>query len=173
MIKTAVLALVIVLLGGAAAQAGSQTFDTWIAGVDAAGATHASTMNDSGYILGQHCDRDAGPCYWLLGMSTRCRPGAKYPVLVNSDAAAQSLELGCTGETAGQAGIYGLVFTDFDAISALIARSRRIAIAFPLKGDQFRVVRFDLIGAPEALAAMRAAGAKPERQPRDTPGDTR
>jgi hypothetical protein len=65
------------------------------------------------------------------------------------------------------------VFTDFDAISALIARSRRIAIAFPLKGDQFRVVRFDLIGAPEALAAMRAAGAKPERQPRDTPGDTR
>jgi hypothetical protein len=33
-----------------------------------------------------------------------------------------------------------LVFTDFDAISSLIARSRRIAIAFPIKGGGRRRV---------------------------------
>jgi hypothetical protein len=93
----------------------------------------------------------------VLGLSARCKTGTKYPVLVNSDVSAQSLEVGCTGETAGQAGTYGLVFTDSEAIGSMIARSTRLGIAFPLKGDQFRVVRFDVTGAPAALAAARAA----------------
>jgi hypothetical protein len=150
----------IAFLCGFAARAESQTFDTWATSTDGAGGVYASTVNDSGHILGQYCDPSAGSCYWLLGMSTRCRPGARYPVLVNSDTAAQSLEVGCTGETGGQAGTYGLVFTDFEAISNIIAGSHRLGIAFPLKGDQFRVVRFDLVGAPAALAAMRAKGSK-------------
>lgn len=158
--RRVVLVVVLALLSGFATRAEPQTFDTWATSTDAAGGVYASTVNDSGHILGQYCDPSAGSCYWLLGMSTRCKPGSRYPVLVNSDTAALSLEVGCTGEAGGQGGTYGLVFTDFEAISNLIEGSRRLGIAFPLKGDQFRVVRFDLVGAPAALAAMRAKGWK-------------
>jgi hypothetical protein len=166
--KRVVAVVAIALLSGFVALAEPQTFDKWAASIDGTGGVYASTVTDSGHILGQYCDPSAGSCYWLLGMSTRCKPGAKYPVLVNSDTTAQSLEVGCTGETAGQAGTYGLVFTDFEAISNIIASSRHIGIAFPLKGDQFRVVRFDLVGAPAALAAMRAASSKSRPAPQDT-----
>jgi hypothetical protein len=157
------------LLCGFVARAESQTFGTWAASVDDTGGVYASTVTDSGHILGQYCDPSVASCYWLLGMSTRCKPGAKYPVLVNSDTAAQGLEVGCTGETAGQAGTYGLVFTDFEAISRIIASSHQLGIAFPLKGDQFRVVRFDLVGASAALAAMRASSSKPRPAPPEAP----
>lgn len=150
-------AFALAILTGAATPAAAQSFDRWTTGADEQGGTHASVMNDSGFILGQYCDSRTGPCYWVLGLSARCKTGTKYPVLVNSDVSAQSLEVGCTGETAGQAGTYGLVFTDSEAIGSMIARSTRLGIAFPLKGDQFRVVRFDVTGAPAALAAARAA----------------
>jgi hypothetical protein len=158
----------VALVSGFVSLAEPQTFDKWAASTDGTGGVYASTVNDSGHILGQYCDPSAGSCYWLLGMSARCRVGTRYPVLVNSDTTAQSLEVGCTGETIGQAGTYGLVFTDFEAISNIIAGSRHIGIAFPLKGDQFRVVKFDLVGAPAALAAMRAASSKSRPAPEDT-----
>lgn len=152
----------------AATPLAAQTLDGWTTGSDAQGGVHASTMNESGYILGQFCDSRTGPCYWLLGMSARCKPGVRYPVLVNSDTTAQSLEVGCTGETAGQGGVYGLVFTDSEAMTGIITRSTRLGIAFPLKGDQFRVVRFDLSGAAAALAAARAtSGPATAPAPRD------
>ena len=72
-----------------------------------------------------------------MPLRTTCTRVAKYPVLVNFDTAAHSLEVGCTGQTAGQAGVYGLIFTDFKAISKIIAGSR-IGIASPLKGISSR-----------------------------------
>ena len=165
--RRVVVVVAITLLMGFVGRAESQTFDNWSASMDATGGVSASTMNDNGHILGQYCDPSVGSCHWVLGMSTRCKPGSRYPVLVNSDTTAQSLELGCTGEATGQSGTYGLVFTDFQAISSIIARSSRLGIAFPLKGDQFRVVRFDLGGAPAALAAMRAAGSKSAPEARE------
>jgi hypothetical protein len=166
--KRIVAVVAIALLTGFVTLAEPQTFDKWAASIDGTGGVSASTVNDNGHLLGQYCDLSAGSCSWLLGMSARCKLGAKYPVLVNSDITAQSLEVSCTGEAAGQAGTYGLVFTDFEAISNIIVNSRHIGIAFPLKGDQFRVVRFDLVGAPAALAAMRAASSKSRPAPQDT-----
>ena len=167
--KLLLAALAIAILIGATTPAAAQSFDRWTTGADEQGGTHASVMNESGFILGQFCDSRTGPCYWVLGMSARCKVGTKYPVLVNSDVSAQSLEVGCTGETSGRAGIYGLVFTDSETIGSMIARSNRLGIAFPLKGDQFRVVRFDVTGAPAALAAARASTpAQPEASQRDS-----
>ena len=165
--RRVVVVVAITLLMGFVGRAEAQTFDNWSAGVDGTGGVSASTVNDNGHILGQYCDSSVGSCHWVLGMSTRCKPGSRYPVLVNSDTTAQSLELGCTGEAAAQSGTYGLIFTDYQAISTIIASSSRLGIAFPLKGDQFRVVRFDLGGAPAALAAMRAAGSKSAPEPRE------
>jgi hypothetical protein len=167
--KLLIAAFATAILLGATTPAMAQSFERWTTGADEQGGTHASVMNESGFILGQYCDSRTGPCYWVLGMSARCKMGTKYPVLVNSDVSAQSLEVGCTGETAGQAGIYGLVFTDPEAIGGIIARSNRLGIAFPMKGDQFRVVRFDVTGAPAALAAARAATpARPESSQRNS-----
>jgi hypothetical protein len=167
--KLLLAAIAVAILTGASTPALAQSFERWTTGADEQGATHASVMNESGFILGQYCDSRTGPCYWVLGMSARCKVGTRYPVLVNSDASAQSLEVGCTGETSGRTGIYGLVFTDSETIGSMIARSNRLGIAFPLKGDQFRVVRFDVTGAPAALAAARnATPARPESSAGDS-----
>ena len=56
-------------------------------------------------------------------------------------------------------GLYRYVFTDFDSVNNSVLKSQRIGFAFPLRGDQFIVVRFDLDGAFAALRTMRAAAA--------------
>lgn len=129
---------------------------------------YAATMNDSGHIFGQWCDVDAGACAYLLALSTACADGESYPVLINSDVGAMSSTLVCRGRL--ENGKYRYALGHFDAIDNLVRKAKRIGLAIPLEGDQFRVVRFSLDGAAATLTLMRAAAEKATAapQPRST-----
>ena len=137
----------------ASSYAAEKRFGSWLVGpiTDNEG-VYAATANDSGAILGQYCYNSEASCFWLLANDTNCEPGSRYPVLVNADTGAYSLEMLCI-KLEGK-GRYA--FTDFDAIDGLIKKSSRIGIAFPLKSGLFQVTRFSLNGSSNAVTFMRS-----------------
>lgn len=165
--RTALVAALVLTLGMEIPAAQGQTFGNWETSTTGKNLVFALTQSDSGHVLGQWCDFTAGSCFWLLGNRTSCEEGEKYPVLVNSDSGSASLEIHCAGPLPGVPGMYRYLFTDFDSIANLILKSTKIGFAMPLKGDQFRVIRFDLNGAATAVRVMRAAATgrtQPGRQ---------
>lgn len=146
----------------------TRTFGSWFIETTSRDGLYAATMNDSGALLGQFCFPGAGSCVWLIGMSTRCEAGAKYPILANSDVGAQYLELYCDGEL--ENGLHRYAFTDYAAVDGLVKGGNRIGFAIPLQQDQFIVVRFLLNGAKVAISAMRDAA---ERNTLPNRGETR
>jgi uncharacterized protein YqjF (DUF2071 family) len=118
----------------------------------------AGTLNDSGALFGEFCFPESGSCVWLLGMSTICKEGDKYPVLANSDAGSEHLEIYCDQQL--DDGLYRYVFANFDAVDDLVKKGTRIGFAIPLQVDQFKVVRFLLNGATPAITSMREIAEK-------------
>jgi hypothetical protein len=111
---------------------------------------YAGTVNDSNGIFSQYCLASDASCYWILGIDIDCEIGNKYPTLVNSDAGASYQEIYCF-KIGGKP---RFAFANFDAIDGVVKASRRISIAFPMQGGQFKVSRFALDGASEALEVM-------------------
>lgn len=159
--RIVLVAVVLVLLGTPMLYA--QTFGTWTASASNPQFQSALTQNDSANILGQFCYLESGYCVWLLALRTGCEQGARYPVLINSDFGSASTQVYCDGplqtDIPKLRGLFRYVFTDFDTVTNSVVKSQRIGFAFPLLGDQFSVVRFDLTGALPALRAMRASAA--------------
>ncbi len=118
---------------------------------------YAATINDSGNVFGQWCDLDDRSCFYLVAFPTRCEEDDKYPVLINSDKGSFSTTLICRGKLKNR-NLYRYVFANFDQIDGLAKSAQRVGVAIPLEGDEFRVIRFSLVGASVALTAMRAAG---------------
>jgi hypothetical protein len=142
---------------GASSLARAEDNGKWTVVTDDPAMMYAVTFNDSGALFGQYCYPEEGSCLWLLGASTQCEKGHQYPVLANADGGAIPLKLVCQGSSkTGNDVKYTYVFTDFDAVSNLVKNASRIGFAVPLQADQFKVVRFEVDGSAEALAAMRA-----------------
>jgi hypothetical protein len=120
---------------------------------------YAATVNDSGNVFGQWCDAQDGNCFYILSTPTKCEEGARYPVLINSDTVSLHVTLICKGPLEGSQK-YRHFFDNFELIDDLVRKSKRIGIAMPLEGDQFRVFRFTLNGAVNALTSMRASAEK-------------
>lgn len=113
--------------------------------------------------MGQYCFLGEASCVWVLGMTLGCDKGDQYILLVNSDSGATSLKVTCGGQPANMPTVYKYIFTSFDDINEVALKNRRIGFAFPLQGDQFRVVRFDQGGAPAAVDTMRADAVRRAR----------
>ena len=157
-----IIKLIVLMIGAGTAVLGwaQSQYADWSTGPIPGGTGFfAVTMNDSGGMLGEYCYTAGASCVYLLAFSTGCEPGSQYPVLVNSDIGAQYLEVHCDGPLPTVAGFYRYVFTDFSAIDKIVKGAIRVGFAFPLKGDEFRVIRFSLNGSNEAIAAMRAVAA--------------
>src|SRR5437667_8824905 len=151
--KRIVAAFLVAVMGGVELVS-AQAFGEWAVDIKDPNVFFAVTLNDSDHLIGQYCYTSEHSCVWLLAMSTRCKKGDTYPVLANSDAGAASLQLLCDGQL--ENGHYRYVFTGFDDVDKLVRDSKtRIGFAFPMEGDEFRVVRFDLRGAEKALTTMR------------------
>lgn len=114
---------------------------------------YAATINDAGSVFGQYCFPAEGKCLYLIGLRTRCEAGHDYLALANTDAGAQTFEIYCNGELAN--GRYQYVFKNFDDIDQLVKQGRRVGFALPMQGDEFKVVRFSLRGASNAITGMR------------------
>jgi hypothetical protein len=143
-----IIAISIVLPKAALTQSGK-----WFTGVsDSGDAYYASTINESGNLLGQYCFPVEGNCFWLVGLNTACKEGAKYPILVNSDTGAAHMTMYCSAQL--KSGLYRYIITEFDAMNTVVTKSIRIGFALPLQSDQFRVIRFDLSGSNSAISQM-------------------
>ncbi|MGI9247012.1 MAG: hypothetical protein ACR2I8_09995, partial [Steroidobacteraceae bacterium] len=94
--------LVLVLAGwlglSSTAMAAERNFGDWsVALIDDASAVYASTINDSGEVLGEYCYFSDGNCLWLMGMETTCKEGDTYLLLANSSTGAAHLKVHCFG----------------------------------------------------------------------------
>lgn len=148
------ISLVLILCGVSLSFAQTRQSGAWSIGVIAGNeGLYAATANDSNAIFGQYCYQSDASCYWLLANDIDCEAGSKYPVLVNADAGASSLEIFCM-KINGKA---RYAFTSFSTIADIVKNSSRIGIAFPMKNGFFQVNRFSLDGAEVAVARMREA----------------
>lgn len=128
-----------------------RAFQDWYSGTTSDGdGFYAGTANESGHFLGQYCYSTG--CVYLLGLQTSCTKGNKYPVLVNASTGSKTVEVFCNGPLVG--GRYQYVFTAFDEINSIVLEATRVGFAFPLRNDEFIVIRFSLMGSNEAIATM-------------------
>lgn len=127
----------------------------WLDVSDSSLFTEAFTANQSGSTFGFICIASSNKCVYYVSPQTTCDEGSTSAVLINSDAGALYSTVKCTklGDT------YYSVIQETDSLHSAVMKSNEIGIAFPMKGGQFKVVRFSLVGANSAIrsAAEQAA----------------
>ena len=150
---------ILLLTAGLTAAADMVRFGDWFVGYSPDGTKRifASTVNEAGNVLGQYCFLEEQNCAYVLGLHIACEKGALAPVLANSDVGAFVYQVQCQGP--GANGLYEYTFTKFDDINDLMNKGMRAGFAFPMQGDNFRVVRFSLNGSDKAIEAMRKVAA--------------
>jgi hypothetical protein len=139
------------LIASAEQRSGDWTYDTED---DGSGSLAAGVSNSSDQLLMQLCDLDSGNCFYSVNFAIQCDKDAKYPALVNTDEGSQAIEFLCRPL---ERDMHMLVVTEFDAIDKLVRTGTRIGFVIPMRGDQFKAVRFSLRGATRALDSMRKA----------------
>ncbi len=169
----ATLALLLAAQLAAQAMAATPDFGDWrVVRSGDGGALDAYTVNESGSMLGEHCNVNDHSCNWLVVTAIRCSGDDEYPVLGNASSGAVPLQVQCQGATddAGSQFRYG--FTDWQQLEALMQDAARVGFAMPMADDQFQVLRFSLTGRTAATAAIEAialAADAPGAAPGDTP----
>lgn len=159
--------LLAVSLGAQAEKLASQN---WV--VDMNGQTNeAYTANDSKSSFGVFCSGEK--CLFYLHQALKCDSGAKYSVLMNSQAISTALSMECTQ-------IGGNLFQILDPFEAVLKATQTgemIGFAVALQSGAFAVTRFSLAGAKPAIerALLEAAKSKlrdkkpaPENTPKST-----
>lgn len=126
----------------------------WHWNIDGTDMFYAGTSNNAENLLVQFCYLTDGNCIYAVSFGLTCDKGAKYPALVNTDSGARSIELICGNKMQGQ---NVLMFSNFEEIDDVIRSNDRVGFVLPLKGDEFKAIRFSLRGSAKALDAMRAA----------------
>ncbi len=154
----AVLVFLMSLAGPSPALAQERSFKEWVVSVKDMKKPFAATVNESGAVFGQYCYPESGSCLYIVATASKCEKDANYPVLLNSEAGSAYVELLCGGSSDGQRFEY--YFKNFDTINKIALQDGVLGIAFPLDGGQFRVVRFKLDGAKEAMPVLRDAAVK-------------
>ena len=151
------LGVCVLLVWGSAAWAEDIHSGDWVWNVDDPESYHAGTQNAAGQVLMQMCDPADGTCFYAVGFDTSCDEGDSYPALVNSDAGTAGIELLCGGEVDGGSNV--MLVKDFEQVDNIIREATRIGFALPMKGDEFKAVRFSLKGSVNAIEAMRKVAA--------------
>ena len=136
----------------------AQTFGSWTVGLDDSGAPYMVATNDSGNYLGKWCTATDKSCYWLIAAQNRCDSGTSADVLISSVQGVRSNTTICTGPTDVVAGVnlFRNALTDPDGIDKIVQKSSTFSVVMALTGDNFKVMRFPMNGAPEALSRWRS-----------------
>lgn len=110
----------------------------------------AFTSNSSGSVFGYFCLAES--CTFYLHSISSCEVGRKLPVLINCDAGSTYV----TGACLKLGDKFYNVIADSDLITA-ISSGDEIGIAIPLRGGRFKVLRFSLNGAIDAVKKINDA----------------
>lgn len=152
------------------AQAERLALQSWI--VDLNGQTNeAHTANDSKSSFGVFCSGEK--CLFYLHQSLKCDPGAKYSVLMNSQAISTALSMECTQI----GGNLFQILDPFEEVLRVTQAGEVICFAIALQSGAFAVNPFSLAGAKPAIerAFLEAAKSKFREQklpPENTPKST-
>lgn len=152
-----VLSPLILLLIPTIASAESIQSKDWKWNVDRDDYFFALTINKSDHIFGQYCYIESATCYYLVATKTSCEKDTEMPALINSDQGAIHVTLVCKHEYVGG---NVMIVEPFDDIDLVVRESSYFRLALPMEGDQFKVVRFSLVGSTYAVDLMRAATEK-------------
>lgn len=114
----------------------------------------AATGQDSDKILGYRCFTSDAKCAHTIVMATGCEDGEHYPVLINASSGSLTVDCLCSNND----GTFELMPLDWDGFhNSLILSVGYIGFAIPLQDGRFKVVRFSLSGAKQAMDAAEAA----------------
>lgn len=130
-----------------AVQAREKHFGDWIVVKADNGDMVAATVEDNGEkALVYRCFEGLGQCAHVLVADIECETDDEYPVLVNAEHAALSMDTVCSDDSE-------LVLTEFDQIHEILINSDVAGFAIPMASGQFKVVRFSLKGSERAMNA--------------------
>lgn len=146
----AIIGIALLFVAGGVAQAQVQTFGDWsVVRSDNGDMVAATLENGTQYMLGYRCFKTLGQCAHVLVADIDCTDGQMYPVLVNSDYASLSMNALC--ENNKSTGKAELVLSEFDSIHKIVEKGTIVGFSIPLANGLFKVVRFSLNGASQAM----------------------
>jgi len=147
-VKTAIL-LIAGLFLCSVAKAEEKRFGDWFVVRADNGDMVAGTQQDNfSKALVYRCFKELNKCAHVLIADIKCDDGYTYPVLVNSEHSALSMNTLCSDND----GKSELILTEFDQIHEIIQKSNVVGIAVPMASGQFKVVRFSLNGSSKAMS---------------------
>jgi len=143
-----VVTLIAALLLSSNAGAEEMQFGDWFVVRADNGDMVAATQQDNfSKALVYRCFKALNKCAHVLIADIVCEDGHTYPVLVNSEHSALSMNTLCSVND----GRSELILTEFDLIHKIIKKSSIIGIAVPMASGKFKVVRFSLSGSSKAM----------------------
>lgn len=130
----------------------------WFNGKDADGLPYTYTVNDSGSLLGQWCNKDADACFWILATQRGCESGIDVPGILNTENGAVAISLKCLSSTVIDGKVYHrLLFSSFDTVQTALQGQKRVAIATPMQDVTYTVTRFNITGVDAATSRIDTA----------------
>lgn len=115
----------------------------------------AVTANDAGHAIAFRCFASTKNCIHAINVDVICDDGDKYPVLINSDLAALSMDAVCSknGDR------HELLLTKYDDIHTILLKGNDIGFAIPMGSGLFKVSRFSLKGSDKAMNLVETTTA--------------
>lgn len=124
-----------------------------------ADASEAGTVNEDGTMFGILCRADV--CQFYLKGSTSCQEGGRYPILLNSDVGSTGLATHCQSFNSGVRTHSDVVwFQETTKLASYLSKGEVFGFAIPLNNGEFKVTRFRLKGATEAIGRATTAPSR-------------
>ncbi|RJG13478.1 hypothetical protein D3879_09620 [Pseudomonas cavernicola] len=111
----------------------------------------ALTRNNDGNYIGLRCFVGERKCVHVLSVDFTCEVGMSYPMLVGSSVSAITIQTSCRNS----AGSHELVLDDQSKIHEVLKQEGLVGFAMPMDSGLFKVVRFSLNGAYEAMGYVK------------------
>lgn len=111
----------------------------------------AITHNKEGSYLAFRCFVNTQKCVHVFSASFECKVGAGSPVLINTPASALSIQTTCASNSV----VHELMVDDQSQIHEALKQGGVIGFAFPMDSGLFKVVRYSLNGAGEAMGYVK------------------
>lgn len=122
-------------------------------------ASEAATVNDDGTAFGLICRAEA--CQFYLKGTTSCKEGGIYPFLLNSDVGSTSVATQCQSFNNGKSTYSDVVwFEETIKVASYLSKGELFGFAIPLNSGEFKVARFRLKGATEAIGRATNAPSR-------------
>lgn len=121
--------------------------DWFVVRADSGDMVAATQQDNFSKALVYRCFQALNKCAHVVIADIECEDANTYPVLVNSEHSALSMNTLCSVNE----GRSELILTEFDLIHEIIRKSDVIGIAVPMASGHFKVVRFSLDGSSRAL----------------------